>query len=293
MDSTAGSPASKGPWTSDKAPCVYCGQIIGRADDRCPHCKMSFSLAVRKASREVMGDWFYLDPRNPSARGVTFETLIKMIEKGRIRTDSIVRGPTTQNDWMYAAEAPRLAKYLGQCPHCFAEAKPEDTFCTRCQLNMNTRLGEPRPGIPPDLVREPFHRPAHDIEKQLSQPAPTPQGAAVTSAPAASAAGVGGPSVTPEPPKVVTATAAAAAAAMAEASPATGDRASRVGIARRRGPRLWLVLVLTWVTLIPVGILLYYANVGGIRDGFRNTFSGGAGSGTSQTSKGNDEWLNQ
>jgi tetratricopeptide (TPR) repeat protein len=252
---------------------------------------MSFSLAVRRASREVMGDWFYLDPRNLSARGVTFETLIKMIEKGRIRTDSVVRGPTTQQDWMHAAEAPRLAKYLGQCPHCFAEAKPEDTYCTRCQLNMNTRLGEPRPGIPADLVREPFHQAAHDTEKQLSQSAPTPQVAAVTAA--AAAAGAGGPSEPPEPPKVVTAAAAAAAAAMAEASPAAGDRVSRVAIARRRGPRLWLVLVLTWVTLIPVGIILYYANVGGIKDAFSNAGGGGADTNTPQPPKTSDEWLNQ
>ena len=291
MDSTANNPGAKGPWTGDQAPCVYCGQVIGRTDDRCPHCKMSFSPAVRKAAREVMGDWFYLDPRNPSARGVTFETLLKMIEKGRIRGDSIVRGPTTQQDWLYAAEAPRLAKYLGQCPHCFAAAKPEDTFCTRCQMNMNTRLGEPRPGIPPDLVREPFHRAAHEMEKQLSQSTPTPQGAAGTAA-AAAASGVSAPEL-PEPPKVVTtATVAAAVAAMAEASPA-GDRASRVGPVRRRGPRLWLVLVLTWVTLIPVGIILYYANVGGIKDHLKNAFGGGAETGTPQPSKAGDEWLNQ
>jgi tetratricopeptide (TPR) repeat protein len=291
MDSTANSPASKGPWTSDKAPCVYCGQVIGRTDERCPHCKVSFSLAVRRASREGTGDWFYLDPRNPSARGVTFETLIKMIEKGRIRTDSIVRGPTTQQDWQYAAEAPRLAKYLGLCPHCFAEAKPEDAYCTRCQLNMNTRLGEPRPGIPADLIREPFHRPSHEMEKQLSQSAPTPQVAAVAAA--ASAASSGGPSEGPEPPKVVTAAAAAAAAAMADASPSATDRVSRVGIARRRRPRLWLVLVLTWVTLLPIALIIWYANIGGIRDHLKGSFGGRGPETPPGATQVGDEWLNQ
>jgi len=288
MDSTANSPGAKGPWTSDKAPCVYCSQVIGRTDERCPHCKTSFSLAVRRASREVMGDWFYLDPRNPSARGVTFETLIKMIEKGRIRADSIVRGPTTQQDWLYAAEAPRLAKYLGHCPHCFAEAKPEDTYCTRCQLNMNTRLGDPRPGIPADMVRDPFHRASHEMEKQLAQSAPTPQVAAVAAA--ASAAGAGGPPEPPEPTKVVSTTAAAAAAAMADASP-PADRASRIGVTRRRAPRFWLVLVLTWVTLLPIGLILYYANVGGIRDRL-NGRSPETAAGTGNTQVG-DEWVNQ
>jgi hypothetical protein len=283
MASTTNSPASQGPWTGDKAPCVYCGQVIGRTDERCPHCKVSFSPAVQRASREVMGDWFYLDPRNPSARGVTFETLIKMVEKGRIRTDSIVRGPTTQQDWLYAAEAPRLAKYLGLCPHCFAEAKPEDAYCTRCQLNMNTRLGDPRPGIPADLVREPFHKAAHEMEKQLSQPEPSSQAGAVAAAFA--------PSDTPEPSKAVTSTAAAAAADMTEVSPAATDRGSRTAVApRRRKPRLWLVLVLTWVTLLPVGLILYFANVGGDKDHPKGS------PGTEPrtvVAQGNDEWVTQ
>jgi len=289
MDSTSNSSAAQGPWTGDKAPCVYCGQVIGRADERCPHCKMSFSPAVRRAAREVMGDWFYLDPRNPSARGVTFEALIKMIEKGRIRADSVVRGPTTSQDWLYAAEAPRLAKYLGLCPHCFAEAKPEDTYCTRCQLNMNTLLGEARPGIPADLVREPFHKAGHELEKQLS--ASVPQAAAVGAAVGA-AAGALSLSDTPEPAKAVTATAAAAAAAMAETSPAASDRVSRAG-ARRRAPRIWLVLVLTWVTLLPVAVILYYANVGGIKDRLKGSaWDRGAATGTG-AAQDNGDWVKQ
>jgi len=288
MDSTDTSPGAKGPWTGDDAPCVYCGQVIGRTEDRCPHCKMSFSVAVRRASREVMGDWFYLDPRNPSGRGVTFEALIKMIEKGRIRNDSIVRGPTTQQDWLYAAEAPRLAKYLGLCPHCFAEAKPEDTYCTRCQLNMNTRLGEPRPGIPTDLVREPFHRAAHEMETQLSQTAATPEAAAV---PAAAAAASGGPTPeTPEPLKSATTVAATAAAAMAKGSPTT---AGRVSLMRRRGPRLWLVLVMTWVTLLVFGVGLWIFDVGGLQGRVRSWLASGPADTGASTAHSGDEWLNQ
>ncbi|HUU32154.1 MAG TPA: hypothetical protein VMY69_08660, partial [Phycisphaerae bacterium] len=167
------------PWRSDMAPCIYCGQVVSRSEERCPYCRTSFSTAVRKASREVLGPWYYLDARNPSGRGVTFETIIKMAEKGRIRPDSVVRGPTTHQDWMYAAETPRLAKYLGMCPHCFAEAKPEEVYCSRCQLNMNTRPADVRPGIPPDLVREPVHRAAYEAEKELARgvrPAESPAG---------------------------------------------------------------------------------------------------------------------
>jgi len=246
-------------WQGDQAPCVYCGQVIDRSADRCPHCRTSFSFAVRQASREVVGDWYYLDSRNPSGRGVTFETLIKMIEKGRIKADSVVRGPTTHHDWMYAAETPRLAKYLGMCPHCFAEAKPEDTFCTSCQLNMNSRPADPRPGIPPDLVKEPFHKDAYEMEQKLAEAAAGP-----TEAPAAAPTPTPTPrpaaAPTPWPEPTPATTAAAAAAALADTGAAAAERKSRIvaSAARRGRPKLWLVLILTWVTLIPVLLLAYF-----------------------------------
>jgi len=267
-------PAFKGP----QAPCVYCGKVIERGSDRCPHCRTSYSLAVRKASREVVGDWFYLDPRNPSGRGVTFETLIKMIEKGRIRPDSVVRGPTTHHDWMYAAEAPRLAKYLGMCPHCFAEAKPEDTYCTHCQLNMNERPAEARPDAGPDQIKEPFHKPAYEMEEQLAEaaktdeepPTPAPRPAPAGPRPAAAR----GPS--PKPELKPSETAAAAAAALAESGAA--ERSTRVAVApRRSGPKLWIVLVLTWVTLIPILLLGWFLPIPILHDALHGLVGSGSG----------------
>ena len=134
MSEAADSPETQPPWQAEEGPCPFCGRVIPRTSPRCTHCRTSLSLAVRKASREVQGEWFYLDARNPSGRGVDFETIVKMVEKGRIRRESVVRGPTTHQDWTYAGEAPRLAKYLGMCPHCFAEADPGETYCGHCQI---------------------------------------------------------------------------------------------------------------------------------------------------------------
>ena len=245
------------PWKGDKAPCLYCGQVIDRSADRCPHCRTSFSFAVRKASREVVGDWYYLDLRNPSGRGVTFETLIKMIEKGRIRADSIVRGPTTHHDWVFAAEAPRLAKYLGMCPHCFATAKPEDTFCTGCQLNMNQRPAEPRPGAPPDQVKDPVHKAAYEMEKKLAEaatPEPPPPPRAGEAAPT--------PPPRPAPRPEPTPSLAAAAAALADSSAGAAERPSRVApLPPRRRPKVWISVILTWVTLVPILLLCIFTSV--------------------------------
>jgi len=135
------------PWADDQMPCVYCGRLIPRHADRCPECKTSYSLAVRRASREVVGPWFYLEARNLSNRGVDFTTILKLIEKGRLKRNSVVRGPTTQQDWMYAAEVPLLSKHLGVCPHCFGPAGAEQEFCDHCHRSLDERPARLRPGV--------------------------------------------------------------------------------------------------------------------------------------------------
>lgn len=274
---------TESPWRSDQAPCVYCGQVIARGSDRCPHCRTSFSLAVRRASREILGPWFYLDPRNPSGRGITFEMLIKMAEKGRLQADSIVRGPTTHQDWMYAAETPRLAKYLGLCPHCFASAKPEDTYCTSCQLNMNERPADSRPGVPADLAKPPFHLSAYEIEKELAR-----------SVPSATEKASGGPS---EAAPVLE-----AVAAFAERPTPTPERVGPV-LARpvARKPKMWVVFALTWATLIPLILLWVFAVPAGWKERLFNrapssgtpTGSGGNAGGPNGQPAPADPWVNE
>jgi len=274
------------PWRSDQAPCVYCGQVIARGSDRCPHCRTSFSLAVRRASREIVGPWFYLDPRNPSGRGVTFEMLIKMAEKGRLQADSIVRGPTTHQDWMYAAETPRLAKYLGLCPHCFASAKPEDTYCTSCQLNMNERPADSRPGVPADLAKTPYHPSAYEIEKELAR-----------SVPSAAEKASGGPSEA-----APASTAAEAVAAFAERPTPTPERTGPVLVrAVDRKPKMWVVFALTWATLIPLILIWVFAVPTGWKDSLFNrvrssgtpTGSGGNATGPNGQPAPADPWVNE
>lgn len=163
-----GGTAGEMPWTDREMPCVYCGQAVPREVERCPHCKASYSLAVRRASREVEGEWFYLEPRNLSNRGVDFATMLKLIDKGRLKRDSVVRGPTTHQDWMFAAETPRLSKYLGVCPHCFSPAGPEQEFCENCDRFLDERPGRLRPGL--KQGRKPGYFPGRDeIEEKLAE----------------------------------------------------------------------------------------------------------------------------
>jgi hypothetical protein len=303
MDQATNPPDEQAAWQSDQSPCVYCGQVISRTEERCPHCKTSFSVAVRKASREIIGPWYYLDARNPSGRGVTFEALIKMIEKGRIKADSIVRGPTTHQDWMYAAETPRLAKYLAMCPHCFAEAKPEDIYCTRCQLNMNARPAEPRPGVPADLAREPVHRAAYELEKQLAESV-SPTQEALSSEPLDIPAVKPAPQPEPAPAPVVAAVAepvapvaeratprhvAAAAAAERQARTPAPGAAERPGrsVAASHGIGLWIGLGAAAVVVI--GLVITWAV---IPQDWKDHAASSTGT-TGQPAKPNEAWVNE
>lgn len=154
-------------------PCVYCGLLIPRSSDRCPECRTSYSLAVRRASRDIEGPWFYLESRNPSNRGVDFGTMLKLVEKGRLKADSVVRGPTTHQDWMYAAETPLLSKHLGICCHCFASASPRDAYCATCRRSLDERPARLAPGV--SVAGAPSRFADRDaLEEQLVSAATTP-----------------------------------------------------------------------------------------------------------------------
>jgi tetratricopeptide (TPR) repeat protein len=77
---------------------------------------------------------------------------------------------------------------------------------------------------------------------------------------------------------------------MAKGSPGA---ASRVGLIRRRGPRLWLVLVMTWVTLLVFGVGLWIFNVGGLQDHVRSWLASGPADTGASTAHSGDAWLNQ
>lgn len=126
-------------------PCVYCARQIAVGAERCPHCKMALSDAVRGKAASTTGDWFLFDPRNPAARGVNIEALRGYVDSGRLRNDSIVRGPSTDQEWRLADRAPVISKYLGLCWSCQATVKITDVFCPTCKRPTDGRLDAAQP----------------------------------------------------------------------------------------------------------------------------------------------------
>jgi hypothetical protein len=79
-----------------------------------------------------MGPWFLRDTAHPFRPGCSYETLRDLVKRGRIRPDTILRGPTTRQFWNFAARTPTVANLLGLCHNCHAGVMPDDYSCAAC-----------------------------------------------------------------------------------------------------------------------------------------------------------------
>src|SRR5438128_520031 len=90
--------------------CPFCGNVNEAADSPCPRCRMEDTPATRKATKARIGPWHVLQSRNPSAPGMKFETLLSLVRRGQVTARSVVRGPTTQQLWRFAAKVKGLSR---------------------------------------------------------------------------------------------------------------------------------------------------------------------------------------
>lgn len=88
----------------------------------------------------------------PFRPGCNYATLMHLIERGTVRADTAVRGPTTKQFWMLARWCPGVAHRLGICHSCQAKVDPESRDCTSCGAEFGKfedrqalGLGEVRP----------------------------------------------------------------------------------------------------------------------------------------------------
>jgi len=244
-------PDAETPWTGGSMPCVYCGRLIARDSQRCLECKTSYSPAVRQASREIEGQWFYLEPRNPSNRGVDFTTMLRLIEKGRLKRDSIVRGPTTHQDWMFAAESPLLSKHLGLCPHCFASAFEDDQYCPTCHRHLDERPARLRPGAETPGA-EGYFPDRDQTEEELASALVTHDMAMAASSTAAAQSSPAAPAVT------TVAVDSGLGDLMSESTRVQPAARQRRRPLEKLRAKPHIVALLTVVTVIPLAIIIMY-----------------------------------
>lgn len=190
--------------------CPYCGHGHQLAPDRprplqCEACKGRFEPLSRQATQNAMGPWQIRDTTQPFRPPCSYETIVRLTQRGRIIPSTIVRGPTTRQFWAYARDTPGIAALLGFCHACHTPISADDAECPSCkavlhpptdrqQLGLSPRAVLPgeapveqiaamvRPSAPPPIVAEPPSPVRADLPAPLPSPLP---GTARTSAPAA------------------------------------------------------------------------------------------------------------
>ena len=179
-----------------KHACPFCGVIRADPQQPCARCTMEDTGATRTATRQRIGPWFVLQARNPSAPGMKFTTLLQLVKKGHVTPRSIVRGPTSQQLWTFAAKLRGLAREFGLCWHCGESVEPTSLTCGHCGYSQDLPanpdvLFEPPEATPPDIMAD-TKLPAGDtgmdggtsLDLQVSDFSPPAPAAAPAPAPA-------------------------------------------------------------------------------------------------------------
>lgn len=136
--------------------CPYCGGK-SRSLAACESCGGRFDPLSRQATQNAMGPWYVRVESQPFRPGCSYSTMLGLIERGAIKPDTAIRGPTTKQFWMLARWCPGVAHRLGLCHSCQARVAPESENCPTCGAGFDAPterqmlgLGEVRtlPGKP-------------------------------------------------------------------------------------------------------------------------------------------------
>ena len=127
--------------------CPYCGETQPQAES-CRNCSGFFEPLSRQATHNAMGPWFVREVDQPFQPGCSYETLLRLIERGKVDKYTIVRGPTTKQFWTVVKRVPGLAHLLGYCHNCDASVDPEDHGCHLCGVPFGAYLDRNYMGLP-------------------------------------------------------------------------------------------------------------------------------------------------
>lgn len=164
--STPPSGSSTGPGGGEERQlvlCPYCGRTQFNTE-RCEACGGLFEPLSRMATQIAMGPWFIRDKAQPFKPGCSYETLKRMIQRGAIHANTVIRGPTTRQFWSIARNVPGVAHLVGFCHRCQEEVDPTDAFCPECSEPFT----EPRERNELGL-RFPTHESARRAQRELNR----------------------------------------------------------------------------------------------------------------------------
>ncbi len=112
--------------------CPYCGHTQQADSDRCEECRGLFEPLSRHATQIAMGPWFIRDKAHPFRPGCSYDVIVKQVAAGKIKSTTVMRGPTTRQFWSVARNVPGVAHLLGYCYRCGARVQPDGMSCREC-----------------------------------------------------------------------------------------------------------------------------------------------------------------
>ena len=129
------SPQATDLWHGDARPCASCGQLVRRDAPSCADCGEDLSEQRLEIMRAHAGPWYVLEHVRPFP-GVTFERILRQIRRGVLTATTVIRGPTTDHQWRFAAETPGISKYFGLCWKCQNAVTSLEHACNECGADL-------------------------------------------------------------------------------------------------------------------------------------------------------------
>jgi hypothetical protein len=111
-------------------------------------CGGLFDARSRQATHNEMGPWFIRQVSRPFQPGCSYQTLVKLIDRGVVDKHTLLRGPTTRQFWTIAKRVPGVAHVLGFCHACGAAVDPDDHGCQQCGAPFGACLDRDSLGLP-------------------------------------------------------------------------------------------------------------------------------------------------
>jgi len=132
----------------EQSVCPFCGE--SRAESAmCPSCGGQTDPLSRQATQNEMGPWFVRDESQPFRPGCRLETLERWVRTGRVRADSVIRGPSTHQNWVLATRAPGVARLFGLCHGCGESVEHDEVMCRSCGTSLLVERDRQHLGLSP------------------------------------------------------------------------------------------------------------------------------------------------
>lgn len=141
----------------------------------CEHCHGRLDPESREQTRADLGPWFVRSVERPFSPGMRYETLVRQLGLGRIRSTDVIRGPTTSQFWTVARKVPGLSHHFGLCHACQASATSQDESCSACGVSFRVTLDRDRMGLGGDHAQASAFVEPSDLRSIPKHPASPPE----------------------------------------------------------------------------------------------------------------------